>query len=372
MAAALARRRSPRHALSSRVGAPAVRVSIVITNHDYGRFLDAAVGSALAQTHAATEVVVVDDGSTDESRAVIAGYGGRVRPVLIEHGGQAAAINAGVAAATGDLVMLLDADDVLEPDAAAAMAAAWRPPVVRLQSLVRLIDEAGAALGGLLPSDPIPSGDAAGLLLRGGAYAATGTTGSAYSRACLARLLPIPEAEWRTAPDTYLLTLAPLMGPVAAVERVLGRVRVHGRNKWSMQRLDPDRLLEYVRMDERRLSLLRSRGRELGADVPADWLFRSPSHLQSRLALLRLDPRRHPYPADRPARVAARGVRAALRHEGYAVRKRLLLAGWFLSAGLLPRSLAAGVVRAGFLRAGRPAWLQRFIEAGRARRGAAA
>ena len=72
-------------------------VSIVINNYNYGRFLAAAIESALAQTYPGTETIVVDDGSTDESRAVVDRFEGRVRALLKSNGGQASAINAGFA-----------------------------------------------------------------------------------------------------------------------------------------------------------------------------------------------------------------------------------------------------------------------------------
>lgn len=86
--------------------------SIVITNFNYGRFLADAIDSALAQDHP-VEVVVVDDGSTDNSREVLARYHGRVTPVLKKNEGMASALNAGFQASCGDPVIFLDADDVL-------------------------------------------------------------------------------------------------------------------------------------------------------------------------------------------------------------------------------------------------------------------
>src|SRR3954451_20463787 len=98
---------------------PPVRplVSIVIDNYNYARFLPEAIESALAQTYPDTEVIVVDDGSTDDSREIIASYGSRVRPVLKTNGGQASAFNAGFAASRGDVVLFLDSDDTLFPEA---------------------------------------------------------------------------------------------------------------------------------------------------------------------------------------------------------------------------------------------------------------
>ena len=59
-------------------------VSIIVLNYNYGRFLAEAIDSALNQNHPLCEVIVVDDGSTDNSRAVIARYGDRIRSVLRE------------------------------------------------------------------------------------------------------------------------------------------------------------------------------------------------------------------------------------------------------------------------------------------------
>jgi glycosyltransferase involved in cell wall biosynthesis len=90
-------------------------VSIVIPNRDYARYLRACIESALAQTHAACEIVVVDDGSSDESRIIIAEYAGLVVALHQEHAGLARARNTGAAAATGDYLLFLDSDDQLLP-----------------------------------------------------------------------------------------------------------------------------------------------------------------------------------------------------------------------------------------------------------------
>src|SRR5688572_3590972 len=97
-------------------------VSIVINNYNYGRFLAASIDSALGQTYPRTETIVVDDGSTDDSREVIQRYAGRVRAILKANGGQASAVNTGFAACQGEVVIFLDSDDMLLPDIAAAVA----------------------------------------------------------------------------------------------------------------------------------------------------------------------------------------------------------------------------------------------------------
>jgi glycosyltransferase involved in cell wall biosynthesis len=95
------------------------RVSIIIPCHDGQDFVGDAIASALAQTHRDIEVIVIDDASRDRSPAVIDGFArsdARVKPIfLTENVGAAAARNRGIAAANGQWIALLDADDLYRP-----------------------------------------------------------------------------------------------------------------------------------------------------------------------------------------------------------------------------------------------------------------
>jgi glycosyltransferase involved in cell wall biosynthesis len=90
-------------------------ISVIIPAYNYGRFLRDAVDSALAQTCPAFEVIVVDDGSTDDTPQILAGYGDRIVVIRQENLGTSAARNAGIAAARGEYVSFLDADDIWRP-----------------------------------------------------------------------------------------------------------------------------------------------------------------------------------------------------------------------------------------------------------------
>ncbi len=91
--------------------------SIIIPCHNAGRFLDETLRSALAQDWPRIEIIIVDDHSSDHSREIAAGYSGRnVRLLASSSRGAAAARNRGLAAAKGDLIQFLDADDLLSPD----------------------------------------------------------------------------------------------------------------------------------------------------------------------------------------------------------------------------------------------------------------
>jgi glycosyltransferase involved in cell wall biosynthesis len=90
-------------------------VSIVIPAYNYARYLPLAVDSALAQTHHPVEVLVIDDGSTDDTPAVMERYADRVVYIRQENRGLSGTRNRGVQEATHDLLVFLDADDMLAP-----------------------------------------------------------------------------------------------------------------------------------------------------------------------------------------------------------------------------------------------------------------
>ncbi len=91
-------------------------VSCIVPVWNGQRYLAEALDSVLRQTYRPLDVVVVNDGSSDGTRDVIAAFGARVRCVEQPHAGLAAARNRGIAAAGGDLIAFLDADDVWLPE----------------------------------------------------------------------------------------------------------------------------------------------------------------------------------------------------------------------------------------------------------------
>ncbi len=121
------------------------RVSVVMANYNYARFLRAAIDSVLNQTLGDLELIVVDDGSTDDSREIIQTdlSDSRVRFVPVDHLGQPGAKNAGIELARAPLIAFLDADDVWELDKLEKQTALFdRDPALGVAySRRRLIDE---------------------------------------------------------------------------------------------------------------------------------------------------------------------------------------------------------------------------------------
>jgi glycosyltransferase involved in cell wall biosynthesis len=90
-------------------------VSVIIPSFNYARFVTEAVASALAQGYPHREIIVIDDGSTDDTRRALEPYEGQIRYIFQPNQGLSAARNTGIRAATGEFIALLDADDQWHP-----------------------------------------------------------------------------------------------------------------------------------------------------------------------------------------------------------------------------------------------------------------
>lgn len=329
----------------AREDAAGLAVDIVVNNYNYARFLPDAIDSALAQSHPRVNVIVVDDGSTDDSARVIADFGDRVSVVLKENGGQASALNAGFALCEGDVVMFLDADDVLRPGAASLVATAFAsdPELAKAQFRMEVIDAEGRPTGAVKPAEHLamPSGDLRGAEL---AYPYDlvwmSTSANAFRTAPLRRIMPIPERPFRTCADWYLVHLAALLGRVASLPEVGGGYRLHGANNYEPQatELDLGHLRETIGFATATSAELLALADELGLRRPARIL--SLADLANRMISLRFDPARHPVPGERRAALCADAVRAVRRRDNAAAPMKLVFLAWFAAMAVAPRPLA--------------------------------
>jgi glycosyltransferase involved in cell wall biosynthesis len=324
---------------------PNLLVSIIINNYNYDRFLAEAINSALNQTYANTEVIVVDDGSTDRSREIIAGYGDRILPILQANGKQAAAFNSGFAHSKGEIIIFLDSDDYLFANAIEKIVAIWSSEFSKVHYRLNVVDVVGQSLGYSSPQGTLPLAqkEVWKTILEKGGYVSTPTSGNALNRYTLEKLFPIPD-EYKLTADDYLSFQVPFYGHVKAIEEPLGAYRIHNSNQWALSTVTAAHFQRFVRHDLQNFDLIIKKAREFGYEYPSDLEQRSIGRLWSRIISLRLDPSGHPITEDRASNLIYKGVRSLWKYSDFNWQKRLLYSTWFLWVGLFPLSLATPAI----------------------------
>ena len=235
-------------------------VSVIIPNYNYAHYLPETLDSVLGQGYPNIEIIVVDDGSQDDSENVIRSYGERVRLIKQKNQGVSAARNRGVQESSGELIAFLDADDV------------WLPNKLERQ-VQRILEDPAIGLVHCGLEEVDSSGNVVGVLL-------DGMEGS-ISREMLLFNRPVilgagstalvPRATFDAVGgfDTRLSTSADwefcyrvaFRQSVAFVAEVLVRYRVHGTNMHSnIKLMEHDMLIGYAkafRTDDKELLALR-------------------------------------------------------------------------------------------------------------------
>lgn len=249
-------------------------VSVIMPVHNPGRLLDAAIRSIRAQSMLDLELILVDDGSTDDSEQVLRRHAAadpRIAVIGIPHSGVATALNRGLAAARADLIARMDADDEAMPQRLEQQVAAMqaRPEIAVLGSGMEMIDEAGRVVGQAVPeSDPAA--------IREGLLQANYV---AHPTVMMRRTVVLAAGGYRpvfTASEDYDLWLRlSEHHDLSNLPDLLLRYRGHGGQvtgrRWFLQRLEalaaqqsarlrragqPDPMAGYARIDARTLRAL--------------------------------------------------------------------------------------------------------------------
>jgi glycosyltransferase involved in cell wall biosynthesis len=336
-------------------------VSIVVISHNYERYLREAIDSALAQHHTPLQVVVVDDGSTDSSREIIAGYGERVEAVLKPNGGNSTAINAAFPHTRGEIVMFLDADDYLYPHAVSRVVSGWDERCAKLEFRLSLVDTQGARRGVEPPAcAPLPKGDVVAEIASWGHYVTPVLGGNAFNRRALEQLIPIPaEPLFINHNDGYLNPMCAFRGPIASLDEELGAYRLHGSNQWAYTaKVDTRRLHERIEHELVRERYLLGAARAQGRALPAPLMLRNSGHLVQRLASLKLDRRSHPVARERSWRLLRALPGALLRNPELSASERAFLLATSSIVAIAPRRLADAPVGWALASRPRPRWLR--------------
>lgn len=325
-----------------------MKLSFIIANYNYERFIGEAIDSALAVRWPDVEVIVVDDGSTDQSRRVIASYGDRIVTVFQANAGQRNATNAGFSKASGDWIIFLDADDLIAPAIAEELARVITPRTSKVQFQMLRIDDAGQPTGSRFPIyEPAPTPEKIrDWAIRLTAYPTPPGSGNAYARAYLDKLFPVDNA-CGEAPDSALVTAAPFFGEVVTVDKPLVRYRVHGGNDSNLFSKAGLFAREVARGHAKFLFSQRI-ARTAGIEIP-DASFRKNLHaLQHRIPSVTLDPALHPLPWDSKYQVLKDLIISTVVFDAMALKRRLILFAWGVLTLSAPRPIAEKLIRKRF------------------------
>lgn len=318
--------------------------AVLINNFNYGRYVGGAIESALAQTYRDCKVVVVDDGSTDDSWEVIRSFGKRIVALRQANAGQGAAYNAGWRHNDAEFVLFLDADDLLDPQAIEHGVAQMRGepdaelPVATVSWTLRLIDRHGRELGGSTPY-LMHGGDVRPVIHRFGHYAGPPASGNLYRSSAIAAMFPLDASQWRRAADTVPFIAAPFAGSVKALCTPLGSYRLHRRPRLGVfGNIDSSLRSALLITEHRRLSMAAMLRANLGIDLAGPFL-PLPWMLRVRALSWRLDREQHPFADDNAQHISELTRQVLDEWPGYLPFEKFLISAWVKAALHLPRRL---------------------------------
>jgi hypothetical protein len=309
-------------------------VALVVLSYNYGRFVDQALESALAQTLPYDQIIAIDDGSTDDSRAVLERYRDRAELIFKSNGGQLSAALQALDAVRCEYVHYLDSDDFLVPNARELIARELVARPAKLQFRLRCVSTNGS-LDSVVPAYPENYDNAAQLrdaqLL--GMSICPPTSGNVFRVEDL-RALPREALDQRDYIDGTPSMAMLYRGMVHTVNTVIANYRIHGANNGLAH-------APTIAVFEQELTRLRRRWDELSRIFPSIVVPKRGS------TLLELEAQ------NLTAAMAGQShVRLALAYAGRLVqtgtpiRHKLILAPWMLGLALAPRALKASMIRA--------------------------
>ncbi|WP_176733489.1 glycosyltransferase [Bosea sp. BIWAKO-01] len=203
------------------------RLAVIITCWNYAEFVGRAIESVLSQNVPHCELIVIDDGSVDDSWNVILSKG--VRAYQIENSGQRRACAFALEKTSSPFILFLDADDELCPNSIDELISSLDNSIAKIQYPLIKIDSAGKHIGDAFPKlgdwrdcDKIQE-----QILRNGVYTTPPTSGNVFRRDLCSL---IEDADYDTAVDGIILFAAPFFGDILSISKPLGLYRIHGRN----------------------------------------------------------------------------------------------------------------------------------------------
>lgn len=305
--------------------------SVLIAAYNQARYIVETLDSVAAQSCADWELVVVDDGSTDDTRLVVTAWTERfARPnrvvfVSTANGGQSAALEHGFALCEGRYVVLLDSDDRLLPSKLAEVlrAVTADPEAGMIVHPLYVMDEDGRRTGDVRPMRAkLSEGDLREQVKATTRHVAPATSGVIIRADVFRGLLPMATRPFRDAADAYLTMGASLAAPVRAIQEPLGEYRMHAEGNYLKRFATAEGLRYTVELEQ---TIVRHFGLERAAEM--NTYFARNAFALEKLAGT---------PASR-LRAYRRLMRSTLADPSFRARDRVLLVGFWTTCMAAPR-----------------------------------
>jgi hypothetical protein len=232
-------------------------VSILLSNYNYAPYLVEAINSCLDQTYTNFELIVCDDGSTDGSHSLISSHrvrDRRIKPIFQRNGGQGLALNAAFRASAGEVICLLDADDVFLPAKLQRVVDAFvanSDSGLAINRMLR-VDKERKPSGDIPLLYELPSGWLGASLDLNGPHVLAGlppTSGLSLRRSVANLIFPLP-AGLRAYADRLIQVVAPLMTSIVAIQTPLSEYRIHGANVGGVTRFTERHIANLLNYDQ--------------------------------------------------------------------------------------------------------------------------
>jgi glycosyltransferase involved in cell wall biosynthesis len=215
-------------------------VSIIMGNYNYERFLKEAIDSALKQTYRNIEIIVVDDGSKDQSRNIIASYGEQIIPILKENGGQPSNYNAGFASSKGEIICFLDSDDMFLPNKVEEIVKIFDSfeDIGWCFHSLKLIDENSNLLPKTTTVNYFSRKCDFRFRLKAGKIPPSLPPSSTlcFRRSLLEKILPMPTTKAMPGSDHYVKFMAVALSQGFILDEPLTLQRIHGNNMGTLRK----------------------------------------------------------------------------------------------------------------------------------------